>query len=155
MKSKEFDEFDRRILAALQHDSSKSLDELAKLSGLSRNACWRRVQHLESTKVIRKRVALLDPTLLGLSLGVIIHIRTNQHTGEWEKQFRDVVMNTDQIIAAFRTTGDIDYILHARVPDMAGYDALYKKLISSVPLYDVSAHFIMEELKASTELPIL
>ena len=154
MKSKFFDAFDKRILAALQEDSTRSLDELAQISGLSRNACWRRVQQLEAAGVILRRVAILNPDSLGLSLGVIIHVRTNQHSNEWEQQFSKVVEDTPQIISAYRTTGDIDYIMHARVPDMAGYDALYKKLISSISLYDVSAHFIMEELKNSTALPI-
>ena len=51
-------------------------------------------------------------------------------------------------------SGDIDYVLHARVPDVAAYDALYQKIISRVTLSDVSASFVMEEMKGSTELPL-
>jgi Lrp/AsnC family transcriptional regulator len=52
-------------------------------------------------------------------------------------------------------TGDLDYLIRARVADMADYDRLYQSLIAKVPLSDVSASFVMEEIKDTTELPVL
>ena len=51
-------------------------------------------------------------------------------------------------------TGDLDYLIRARVADMADYDRLYQRLIEKVPMGDVSASFVMEEIKATTELPV-
>ncbi|MEO1734437.1 MAG: Lrp/AsnC ligand binding domain-containing protein, partial [Pseudomonadota bacterium] len=59
-----------------------------------------------------------------------------------------------EILAVYRMTGDLDYLLKARVADMAGYDRLYQSLISRVPLSDVSASFVMEEIKDTTALPL-
>lgn len=151
---KQFDSFDRAILAALQRDSTLSVEELADGIHLSRNACWRRIKRLEDEGVIRARVALLDPAAVNVPLSVIILVRTSQHGRDWAEQFRNAVSDLPEILAAYRTSGDIDYVLHARVPDVAAYDALYQRIISRVTLSDVSASFVMEEMKGSTELPL-
>ncbi len=151
----QFDPIDRRILAQLQQDSDISLDVLGEAVGLSRNACWRRVKHLESTGVIRKRVALLDPDKLDLKLSVFIQIRTQHHDAEWLQKFARATEATPEVMGAYRMSGDLDYLLHARVADMAEYDALYKRLTSRIELSDVSASFVMEEIKATTALPVL
>jgi Lrp/AsnC family transcriptional regulator len=148
------DSTDKRILAELQRDASQSLDELAAVVALSRNACWRRVQKLEEAGVIRARVALLDPAALNLGLTVLIQVRTSQHSAAWASQFRKAVLETPEVLAAYRTAGDTDYILHARIPNVAAYDRLYQKLIAKIDMVDVSASFVMEEIKHSTELPL-
>jgi len=62
------DEIDRRILRALQKDAAQSVDMLADAVAMSRNACWRRVKNLEAAGVIDRRVALVDPSAVGLGL---------------------------------------------------------------------------------------
>lgn len=148
------DAIDRKILDALQHDSAQSLDALGETVGLSRNATWRRVKALEDTGVIKNRVALLDPTKLALGLSVFIQVRTQQHNAKWLEQFRRATRNMPEILAAYRMTGDLDYLVHARVEDMSAYDALYRRLVEKVEMSDVSASFVMEELKATTALPL-
>ena len=152
--SEKFDTYDRRILAALQKDASQSLEALAEEIGLSRNAIWRRVRALEESGVIRGRVALLDAERLGLRLSVFILIRTNRHEPEWLEKFGRATREMPEILAAYRMTGDLDYLVHARVEDMADYDALYQRLIRKVEMSDVSASFVMEELKETTALPV-
>ena len=51
-------------------------------------------------------------------------------------------------------TGDLDYLIRARVADMRDYDRLYQQLIRRLDLGDVAASFVMEELKDSTALPL-
>jgi Lrp/AsnC family transcriptional regulator len=45
-------------------------------------------------------------------------------------------------------------LIKARVRDVQAYDDLYQRLISRIELADVSASFVMEELKDTTELPL-
>ncbi|QMU58443.1 MAG: AsnC family transcriptional regulator [Boseongicola sp.] len=149
-----FDNLDRRILSVLQKDASIGLDALGEAVGLSRNATWRRVRSLESSGVIRKRVAVLDAERLGLGLSVFIQIRTNRHDPNWLKEFSKATDDMDEIVAAYRMTGDLDYLVHARVKDMGAYDLLYQQLIRRVEMSDVSASFVMEELKETTALPL-
>ncbi|MHB2266720.1 Lrp/AsnC family transcriptional regulator [Aliihoeflea sp. PC F10.4] len=151
----DIDTIDRRIIAALQADASLSMDELAKVTYLSRNACWRRVKLMEEEGIIRGRVALVDAEKLGYGLSVIILIRTSHHEPDWLKKFREAVTSIPEIQGVYRMSGDLDYVLRARVPDVKGYDRLYQRLIAKVPLSDVSASFVMEEIKETLQLPPL
>jgi Lrp/AsnC family transcriptional regulator len=148
------DQHDRKLLALLQHDSGQSLEDLSAAAGLSRNACWRRVKRLEEDGYLRKRVALLDRERLGLGLTVFIVVRTTEHSPKWLEQFARAVRGFPEILAVYRMTGDMDYLLHAVVPDVGAYDRLYKRLINKVTLADVSSSFVMEEIKFTTELPL-
>jgi Lrp/AsnC family transcriptional regulator len=148
----EIDVIDRRIIAVLQTDASMSMDELANATHLSRNACWRRVKLMEAAGIITGRVALVDAEKLGYGLSVIILIRTSHHEPDWLKKFREAVMSIPEIQGVYRMSGDLDYVLRARVPDVKGYDRLYQRLIAKVPLSDVSASFVMEEIKETMML---
>lgn len=148
------DELDRKILAQVQRNASISLEDLGQKVGLSRNACWRRLKSLEENGVITGRVALLDGAKIGLSLMVFMSVRTDQHDPKWLENFATATRAMPEILSVFRMTGDLDYLIRARVADMAGYDALYQRLIRRVPMSDVSASFVMEEIKDTTQLPL-
>jgi Lrp/AsnC family transcriptional regulator len=144
---------DRMILAELQSDGTLSVDQLSERVSLSRNACWRRVKMMEEAGIITGRVALVDAEKLGFGLSVFILVRTTHHEPEWLRKFRDAVTSLPEIIGVYRMSGDLDYVLRARVPDVKAYDRLYQRLIAKVPLSDVSASFVMEEIKETLQLP--
>lgn len=148
------DELDRAILRRLQVDASLRIETLAEQVNLSRNACWRRVRQLEERGIIRKRVALLDPDMVGLELSVMVLIRTDSHDPDWLKRFADAVRALPQIIGAYRVAGDVDYALRVRLASMKDYDDFYQQLIRRVEIADISASFVMEELKETTALPV-
>ena len=148
------DNLDRRILTQLQRDSSLALEELGDRVGLSRNACWRRIRALEDAGVLMRRVALLNPDAVGLGLTVFIMVRTRSHEPGWLEAFARATRSMPEVLGAYRMTGDLDYLIRARVRDVAHYDQLYRRLIERVDLSDVSASFVMEELKETTELPV-
>ena len=150
----DIDDADRRILKQLQRDAGQSLDQLGEAVGLSRNACWRRIRALEDSGVLRSRVCLLDAEKLNLGLTVFMQIRTNQHAPDWMARFSSATRDMPEIMGVYRMTGDLDYLIRARVADMKDYDRLYRQLIRKVPLSDVSASFVMEEIKETTELPL-
>jgi len=119
----------RSILNFLQKDASVSIEQLAEKVSLSRNACWRRVRALEDAGLIVRRVALLDPDKVGLPLVALVQVRTNRHEAGWLDQFREAVMEMPEVVAAWRMSGDLDYVLRVRVDSVAGYDAFYQRLI--------------------------
>lgn len=148
------DGIDRRILMHLQEDGSLGAAELAERVGLSATPCWRRVQKLEAAGIIRKRVALLDREKINLGVVVFVAVRTDQHSLDWLTRFAEAIRDIPEILEAYRIAGDIDYLLRIVVPDIAAYDAVYKRLIARLTLADVSSMFAMEELKATTALPV-
>jgi len=147
------DKTDQAILNLLQHDASLSVGEIAEQISISKSACWRRIQNLEQTGVIRERVALLDQTKVDLPLTAYVQLRTNQHNDAWADQFRRVTEKIDGVLEVYRMSGDLDYLIKAVVKDMEGYDRLYKELIKA-DLFDVSSSFVMETMKQTTALPL-
>lgn len=148
------DDIDKKLLRELQRNASQSVETLAEAAHLSRNACWRRIKNLEALGVIKCKVALLDPEKIGLGLSVYVHIRTSQHDADWLKLFRQTVRNMPEIIGAHRMSGELDYVLRVRVANVRDYDTFYQRLIARVPVSDISASFVMEDLKDTTELPL-
>lgn len=148
------DDADRRILYWLQRDATLPLAELADKTGLSLSPCWRRVQKLTNDGVIRARVALLDAGMINLGVDVFVSVRTSQHKKEWAENFTATVMALPEVVGFYRMAGEVDYLLHIVVPDIAGYDRVYKRLIERVELNDVSASFAMETIKSTTALPL-
>lgn len=148
------DPIDQEILLLLQADSSLSVREIGEQVGLTQTPCWRRIQKLESDGVIRRRVALVDPAAVNLGVIALVQVRTNEHGAEWLNRFLDAVGQFPEIVEAYRTSGETDYMLKVMVPTIAAFDAFYKELIEAVDLYDVRSTFVMETLKSTTALPL-
>ena len=148
------DEIDKKILKLLQEDSAQPVADIARKIGLSVTPCWRRIQKLEEAGIIRKRVALLDGIKTGLGMSVFVAIQTDQHNADWLSDFAAAISAFDEVVEFYRMSGEVDYMLRVVVPNMAAYDAFYKRLISEVALTDVSSSFAMEEIKYTTALPL-
>jgi len=148
------DKKDTQILSLLQRNAATPLAELAQAVSLSATPCWRRVQKLQQDGVIRKQVVLCDAAKLNVPVTVFVSVRTSQHSDAWMKRFVQGTRDIPEIVEIYRMSGDVDYLLKIVVPDIAGYDAVYKRLIKAVELQDVSSSFAMEVLKSTTELPL-
>ena len=153
MKRK-LDATDRQILEILQRNADTPLAELATAVHLSSTPCWRRIQRLREQGFITRQVALVDAAKINLGVTVFVSVRTSQHNQAWFERFRDAVRDIPEIVELYRMSGDVDYLMQLVVPDIAAYDAVYKRLIRSVDLSDVSSSFAMEELKFTTALPL-
>jgi Lrp/AsnC family transcriptional regulator len=92
------DRIDSAILRLLQEDAELSILEIAGRVGLSSTPCWRRIQKLEESGVIRKRVALLDPKKLNLGVTVFVAVRTNQHNQKWWERFKEAVAAIPEVV---------------------------------------------------------
>ena len=148
------DAVDRKILALLQEDATLSIEKIAAQVHLSSTPCWKRIRRLEKDGVIQKRVALLDAEKVGAGVTVFVAIKTNQHNREWLDNFATSVEDMPEILDFYRTSGEIDYLLRVVVSDIAAFDTFYQRLISCVPLSDVTSSFAMEKIKHTTALPI-
>jgi Lrp/AsnC family transcriptional regulator len=148
------DSTDRKILAILQEDASLSVADVAAKVNLSQTPCWRRIQKLTDSGVITKRVALVDPDALGLGLTVFVEIETGDHSKEWLGKFAEAIKEMPEVMEIYRMAGDVDYMLRITVPNMAAVDTFYQRLISLVPLKNVTSRFAMERVKYTTAYPV-
>lgn len=108
----------------------------------------------EKTGVIRARVTLLNPAQLNLGLTVFIQIKAANYDATWLDQFGRATRALPKSQGVYRMTGDLNYLIRARVGDMANYDRLYQTFVAHGPMRDVSASFVMEEIKDTTVLPL-
>lgn len=140
------DQFDAKILAELQRDSSLPQRELGERVGLSQNACWRRLKLLDETGIIKGRTLILRRELVGAGLVVFTMVKTRHHSTEWLRKFRSHVTSLPEVIDFFRISGEYDYLLKIIVSDMNGFDAVYQRLIAKVELEAVTSFFGMEAI---------
>lgn len=150
----DLDAMDLKILALLQEDATMPIAEIGKIVGLSTTPCWRRIQKLDEAGVIRARVAILDPEKVNAAVTVFVSIRTEQHSLNWLERFKNAISDLPEVAEIYRMSGEIDYLMRVVVPDIAAYDAFYKKLISRIEITKVSSSFAMEQMKYTTALPL-
>lgn len=156
LDSPKLDRFDRRILDELQRDGGLTNQELADRVGLSPSPCSRRVKQLEGAGVITRRVTLLEPRRLGLTLTAIIQISMDRHTPERFENFEAKVSSYPEVLECHLITGqDADYLLKVVVPDMDHYQAfLLGKITRIEGVSGVHSSFVMRSVVTKTELPL-
>ncbi|KAA3627178.1 MAG: Lrp/AsnC family transcriptional regulator [Proteobacteria bacterium] len=148
------DRIDKKILSILQEDAGLAVSEIASRVGLSTTPCWRRIQNLEKRGYIDKRVTLLNRDMLNIGVDVFVAIRTSQHNAAWLEKFARAVAEFPEVMEFYRMSGEIDYLMRVVVPDIASYDAFYRRLIRKIDIQDVSSSFAMERIKYTTALPL-
>jgi len=150
----QMDGLDRKILAQLQQDASRSLDEIARNVGSSKTPVWNRIRKLKAAGVIGRQTVLLDAHALGLEACFFVLVRTSEHDADWQARFLATLKARPEVMEAHRLAGDIDYILKVRVKNAKAYDVFYQALIAEVKIFNVTALLSMEEIKSTTILPI-
>ncbi|HEX4737660.1 MAG TPA: Lrp/AsnC family transcriptional regulator [Allosphingosinicella sp.] len=148
------DATDLKILAILQEDASLPVAEVASRVNLSQTPCWRRIQRLEESGIIARRVVLADPDKIGFGLSVFVEIETGDHSAAWLEGFATAVLDMPEVMEVYRMAGDVDYLLRIAVTSMADYDRFYRQLIATVPLKNVTSRFAMERVKFTTAYPV-
>jgi Lrp/AsnC family transcriptional regulator len=148
------DKLDREILDLLQNDGSLTAAEIADRVGLSKVPCWRRIKRMQEDGIIQKTVAVLDAKALNVGTTVFVMMRTANHSATWLDKFVKAVRDIPEVTEIYRMSGNVDYLVRIQVPDIAGYDAVYKRLIKTLDFLDVSASFVLETIKATTALPL-
>lgn len=149
------DDLDRKILVELQRDAAQSLDEIARKVGSSKTPVWNRIRKMREAKVMGATTVILDPEALGLEACFFVLIRTSEHEADWQKRFLAALLARPEVLEAHRLAGEIDYILKVQVRNARAYDEFYQALISEVRIFNVTALLSMEQIKWTTELPVL
>lgn len=147
------DAIDQKILRILQEDCDYPVAQIAEEVGLSKTPCWRRIRRLEELGVIKNRVVVVDHALANVPMTVFISVKVPRHDSGWLRSFRALVAELDEVVEAYRLTGQTDYILKIVVPDIARYDDVYRRMIDQLEFSDINSSIAMEELKFTTAVP--
>jgi Lrp/AsnC family transcriptional regulator len=151
----EIDRIDRGILDALQRDGSLSAADVASQVGLSTTTCWRRIQQLERSGVIKQRVALLDRAKLGLDVMVFVQVRLSTQGRDAIAQFDQAIRDRPEVLDCYTLTGEWDFWLRIVTHDMKEYEAFFLDHLSKIPnVQSVNSSIAVTVVKESTVLPL-
>lgn len=151
----DLDAIDRRILALVQEDAGLSVAEIAEKVGLSSSPCWRRIKRLEEQGVIRRRVTLLNPDLLGLGFEVYAEVKLALPSTEHLERFEAAVAGMAEVVECAVVAGSVDYVLRILTPDMHAYDDFLRNRMLALGLVsDVQSRIVVRKVKSTTALPL-
>lgn len=149
------DPVDRTILALLQSDASLSTADIALRAGASQSSVWRRIERLEASGVIKKRVALLDRKRLGLDMMVYAHVKLQAHGQRTLPQFEEAVRRFPEVVERHTLLGETDYLLRVITRDAESYEDFFRKRLTQVASVQfTNSSMVLSEVKSTTELPL-
>ncbi len=145
---KQADKIDRKILKLLQENARLSMTELAERVGLSATPVTERVRRLERDGYISGYHARLNPALLGYGLLVFVEIKLHSKSGDIFEEFRREVLKIPQILECHLVSGEYDYLIKVRMPDMSAYRDMLGKILLQLPsAVESRSYVVMEEVK--------
>lgn len=124
---------DVALLEALQRDSSRSIAELAELTGMSSSACHRRIKALEEAGLIAGYAAQVDPAKLGLKLHAFVEITLTNQSRDAMDRFERAVQDFDDILDCHLMSGNADYLLRVAAADLEQYDRIHRDCLARLP----------------------
>ena len=159
METQALDKLDRAILRCLQLNGRETYDVIGERVGLSASAVLRRVKRMEETGVIASYVALLRPDAVGLGLMAYLNVRLEKHTESHKRNpmdlFRASVQTWPEVVECAAVTGEMDYMLHVVVRDMAHYrHFIMDTLLKHPSVEDCKTSFVLDPVKVTTALPL-
>lgn len=148
------DRTDLRLLAELQVHGRMTNAELAERVNLSPSACLRRVQRLEADRVIDGYAARVDPEAVGLGLQAFVRVQLVKHEADAVERFVERVNGWEEVVACHALTGDMDYLMHVYVADLAHFSRFLLDRLLTAGVADVNSSFVLRTVKRSPSLPL-
>src|ERR1700760_4851683 len=149
------DRLDLRLLDILQRHGALSVAEVAAQAKLSTTTCWRRIQHMEQSGVIKGRVALLDRAALGLDVTIFAQVKLANTGRDAIAEFEAAIRDRAEVLECFTLTGEWDFLLKIVTKNMKAYEAFYLDYLSRIPsVRSVNSSVAVTVIKESTALPL-
>ena len=149
------DDFDRKILDIVQVDATLSAAEIGERVGLSQSPCWRRLNRLEQSGYIERKVALLNRQRLGLDVLVFATVKLTAHGRRSLPAFAEAIQAFPQVQECYTLTGEMDFLLRIVTEDVPAYERFFFDTLSQLPgVGEVHSSIVMSEIKRTTAYPL-
>ena len=144
-----------KLIKQLQVSADLSLSELSRRVGISKTACWNRMQKMEEEGIVLGKQVLFDRNSLGLKIVVFLSITVGRHSTDWVEKFTEVIEKFPEIVEVHRLTGEgADYQLKVVCPSIELYDLFQQNLISKIDFTSMSTKMSLKQLKDTSLLPL-
>jgi DNA-binding Lrp family transcriptional regulator len=149
------DQFDIKLLDALQQDGRLTNYDLAERVGLSASQCSRRRSALEEAGIIASYHARLSTGGIGLDVVAFVQVTLAAHSPENSKRFLRLVEGLDEVQEAYALTGDADYLIKLAVPDLKGLSRILNEIfLPHESVAHVRSSIVLDRLKQTLRLPL-
>ena len=149
------DEFDRKIVGALQEDARMPVAQVAERAALSATPVSRRIKRLEDEGVILGYQPVLDPRRLGFELDAYVLINLDGHSDDNISRFERAIHGNPYVIACHAVTGDMDYLVHVIARDVEHLSQITLKTLVRIPgVRDVKSIIVLETIKETRAMPL-
>ena len=146
---------DKNILSILQDDGRITYAELARQVGLTTTPCIERVRRLERNGYIKNYSTVVDPDLLDAGLIVFVQLRLDRTSKDTFAMFKEAVLKLPEVQECYLVSGSFDYLIKARLADMAQYRQFLEESLLCVPAVQESTSVVvMEAIKETLSIPI-
>ena len=151
----EIDNMDRKILRLLQSDASLSATAIGEQVGLSQSPCWRRIQRMKDSGLIREQGLVIDRKKLGFDTMVFAHVKLTAHGRSKVAEFGDTIRQFPEVLECHLLLGQVDFLLRIVTPDLEAYERFFFERLSQLPdVQEVTSSIALTEVKHTTQLPI-
>lgn len=149
------DRIDIKILNELQQNANLTNVELASRVNLSPSPCLARVKTLEKLGVIDRRIAVLDPAVLGIGVTAFIQVKLEKQVQLTLDNFTRSIDRLSQVMECYLMTGDSDYLLRVMVSNINDLEDLIVNKISRIPgVSSIRSNLALKRISHKTVLPI-
>jgi DNA-binding Lrp family transcriptional regulator len=149
------DDFDVKLLQALQEDGRLTNNDLGDRVGLSASQCSRRRSALENAGVIEGYHAALSSEALGLAVLAFVHVTLAAHSPDNAKRFQELVARTEEVQEAYSLTGEADYLVKIAVVDLKALSRILSDvLLAHGSVAHVHSAIVLDRLKKTARLPL-
>ena len=149
------DNFDYKILNAVQANNRVTSAQLAKEVGLSSSACQRRLNAMRKVGIIEKDVSVLNRNKLNRKITIIVQILSDIEGAEHDKEFKKSMLSAQEVMQCYYVTGDYDYVLIATFKDMEEYELFTQKyFLNNSNIKRFSSMVVMNHVKENLSIPL-
>lgn len=152
---REIDDTDRKILAILQKDASLSSAEIADRIGSSQSPVWRRINAMEKSGVIRKKVVIVDAKKAGFGFTVFVRLKMTEHGKNTLAEVEELLSHLPQVQECQILLGDIDFRMRIVARDLDDFERfLQEHLLSLEGIREITSRVVVRNIKDTRELPL-
>ena len=153
--AEQLDRHERQILSLLQEDATLTTGQIAERIGLSASPCWRRIDRLEREGFIKRRVALVDRSKVGLDAYLFVQIKLNAHGRANLDEFAAAIRQFPEVLECHVLLGPVDFMLRVIAADIEAYERFFFNRLSQLPgVQEVNSTVALSEIKSTTSLPL-
>ncbi len=149
------DDFDARLLEALQHNARATAEALSAQVGLSPDACRKRLARLRASGVIEAEIAILDPAQVGRGLTLIVEVTLQNERKRDLDHFKSAMRAAPEVMQCYYVTGNSDFVVILSARDMADYEAFtYRHFFAEDNVLRFRTSAVMDRVKTGFALPL-